>query len=291
MTGLFRLAFSASRDGAERASSALEAGVPAPVTSAFFAEGSEWCVEVLYDCEPDGNDIARVLRKALGAPPHFDLAPLPERDWVAQSLIGLKPVRAGRFLIHGHHDRQHASTAPVAIEIEAGAAFGTGHHATTHGCLIALDRILRAEPRPRILDIGTGTGVLAIAAAKSTKARVMASDIDPIAVRVTRANVRANGAGPLVDVVCAATPLHREIVRRAPYDIVLANILAEPLTRLAAPVARISSQRSKIVLSGLLDHQVSMVQPAWRAQGFALANRLSIDGWTTLILARGRTVG
>ena len=291
MTGLFRLAFATTRDGAEAAERALDAASPAPVSIARFAEGGTWWLEALYAEGPNAAAIARALAGALGSAPPFDLAPLPARDWVAGSLEGLAPVRAGRFLVHGRHDRGAAAPPAIAIEIEAGAAFGTGHHPTTRGCLIALDAILKATPRPLTLDLGTGTGVLAIAMAKATKRRVMAADIDPVAARIARANARANAAAPLVDVICSPTPLGPEIARRAPYELVVANILAAPLIAIAAAVRRITVQRSNIVLSGLLVDQAAAVRAAWRAHGFVILRELDIDGWATLVLARGKARG
>jgi ribosomal protein L11 methyltransferase len=286
LTGVFRLAFTATADIAERAGEALEAGTPTPLAVARFAAAGGWTVEALYGEAPTRDGIARLLRAIPGAPPEFDLAPLPQRDWVAESLAGLAPVRAGRFLIHGRHDRAAASGAAIPIEIEAGIAFGTGHHATTRGCLLAIERIARPAGRPRVLDIGTGTGILAIAAARLWKAPVMAFDIDPAAVAVARANARANAVAPLVEAVRAATPREPAIRRRAPYDLIVANILAEPLKRLAGPVAKIASQRSKIILSGLLEDQSEAVAAVWRTHEFARVARIVLDGWATLILAR-----
>jgi len=283
---VFRLAFTTCRDIAEKAGEALERATPAPIAVARFAAAGGWTVEALYGEAPPRDGIARLLRAIPGAPREFDLAPLPQRDWIAESLAGLAPVRAGRFLIHGRHDRAAASGAAIAIEIEAGIAFGTGHHATTLGCLLAIERIARSAPRPRVLDIGTGTGILAIAAARLWKAPIMAFDVDPAAVAVARANARANAVAPLVETVRAASPRHAAIRRHAPYDLIVANILAEPLKRLAGPAAEIASQRSKIVLSGLLEDQSAAVAAVWRAHQFVRAARIVLDGWATLILAR-----
>ena len=286
MTGLFQLTLTGDRNTAECAERALEAGSPSPIAISRFDNGGVWTLEVLYGEPPGREDIGKLLAGALGRVPPFDLALLPERDWVAESLKGLKPVHAGRFLIHGSHDREIAVREPLAIEIEAGAAFGTGHHATTLGCLIALGDLARTARRPRVLDIGTGTGVLAIAAAKLWKQPLMASDIDPVAVAVARDNARLNDVATLLTAVCAGTLDDPRIQHRAPYDVVIANILAGPLISLAAPVARISSHCSKIVLSGLLQEQSRAVLAVWRTHGFVRRRHYLIDGWETLVLAR-----
>jgi ribosomal protein L11 methyltransferase len=211
---------------------------------------------------------------------------LKPRDWVRESLIGLVPVTAGRFAVHGAHDRDRVPNHCIGIEIEAGTAFGTGHHGTTRGCLLALDALAR-HFRPRnILDLGTGTGVLAIACAKLMRARVLASDIDPRAVAVARANARLNDVGNLVTIVHAADLHAPEIRKRAPFDLVLSNILLRPLQRLAAPMARQLSPNARVVLSGLLASQGNAALAAYRAQGLMLSRSFTLDGWVTPIMAR-----
>ena len=249
------------------------------------------------------------------------------KDWVAASLAGLAPVSAGRFLVHGGHDRTRVPPQIIGIEIEAALAFGTGHHGTTRGCLLALDRLLkqdlkcrprrpaarrderranrrrrsvhspgrgaarrveprRARTRGQILDVGTGTGVLAIAAAKATRRRVVASDIDARAVEVARGNARSNHVGGLIEFVHAAGLGARSLRAAAPYRLVLANILLPPLKRLAAAIARLLAPNGHVVLSGLLDAQASAAIAAYRAQGLVLKMRYSLEGWTTLVLLR-----
>jgi ribosomal protein L11 methyltransferase len=212
------------------------------------------------------------------------------KDWVAESLVGLKPVTAGRFIVHGAHDRAGIAPNRIGIEIEAALAFGTGHHGTTRGCLLAFDRLCKSShdgnAAPRVLDLGTGSGVLAIAAARLLRRRVLATDIDTAAVRVAYANARLNRVGPLVALATAVGVTAPAIRARAPFDLVFANILLEPLQRLAAPLAKIVAPGGRVVLSGLLTAQANAALAAYHA--FRLERRVALDGWTTLVLKRGR---
>ena len=210
--------------------------------------------------------------------------PVEDKDWVRASLDGLVPVRAGRFVVHGGHDRGVAGANRIGIEIEAALAFGTGHHGTTRGCLLLLDEVLhRAAPR-RILDLGTGTGVLGIAAAKALRRRVLASDIDRRSVIVARENAWLNGAGPLLQVVHATGFNARAFAQGGPFDLVLANILANPLKLLAAPMRRHLAPGAQVILSGLLPPQANGVIAAYRDCGLVLRKRVQCDGWTSLLL-------
>ncbi len=210
------------------------------------------------------------------------------KDWVAESLVGLKPVAAGRFTVHGAHDRSVVPANRIGIEIEAALAFGTGHHGTTRGCLLALDRLCktlhRGEATPRILDLGTGTGILAIAAARALHRRVLATDIDTAAVRAARDNARLNRAGALVEVAKANGPNAPAIRAYTPFDLVFANILLEPLRRLASPLTNLVAPVGSLVLSGLLTPQANAALAAYHA--FRLERRIVLDGWTTLVLRR-----
>jgi len=221
------------------------------------------------------------------------------QDWVKASHEGLRPIEAGRFVVHTAHYRARVPPNRIAIEIEASLAFGTGHHGTTRGCLLALDRIvkgvkkqraaptkrrsLRAHSRP-ILDIGTGTGVLAIAAVRALRKRAMASDIDPVAVRVARANVRLNGALSLIEVACVNGLATRRLNGR--YELVFANILLEPVQRLATPIARNLAPGGHVVLSGLLRNQAVAALAPYIARGLMLKARIPLEGWMTLVLTR-----
>ncbi len=233
------------------------------------------------------RDLAKIVGGAEAARAlHFDH--IAAKDWVAASLVGLKPVVAGRFIVHGAHDRASIPPNRIGIEIEAALAFGTGHHGTTRGCLLALDRMCKslaggAAPQ-RILDLGTGSGILAIAAVRAWRKRVLATDIDAAAVRVARANARLNRVGPLVEAVQAAGVTAPAIRARAPFDLVFANILLEPLQRLAAPLTKIVAPGGRVVLSGLLTAQVNAALAAYH--GFRLERRIVLDGWTTVVLTR-----
>ena len=246
------------------------------------AQADWWTVEAIFTTPPDESELAHGLETAGLDAAALAAVTLPEVDWVRATLARLTPVKAGRFLVHGSHDRGRHPPASVAIEIDAGTAFGTGHHGTTLGCLIALDAILKQGRPRRVLDIGSGTGVLAIAAALACHAMVMASDIDPEAVRVTRDNARLNGAR--VSAERAAGAEAPAVRAQAPYRLILANILARPLVSMAGRLRRMSAAGGTVVLSGLQIDQERWVTAAYRGHGFRLVRRIRIDGWSTLVL-------
>ncbi|RWO46835.1 MAG: 50S ribosomal protein L11 methyltransferase [Mesorhizobium sp.] len=209
---------------------------------------------------------------------------LPDIDWVAHSLEELKPMRAGRFFVHGAHDRRKRHSGELAIEIEAGLAFGTGHHGTTAGCLEMLERVVRREHPRNALDLGTGSAVLAIAVAKLAHIPVLATDIDPVAVRVAAANARLNHVKALVETVTAPGFHHPVFGKRAPFDLIVANILARPLMRLAPQMAGHIALGGSIVLSGILDRQRDAVISAYIGQNFRHVRTLHREGWVTIHL-------
>ena len=251
--------------------------------AAFEGIDGRWNVEIHFEQAPDEAAIRRLIGGA-GGPADVMFETIAARDWVAASLAGLKPVAAGRFTVHGAHDRVHVTANRIGIEIEAALAFGTGHHGTTRGCLLALDGIVkRAFPR-RVLDIGTGTGVLAIAAAKALRVPVLASDIDPEAVRIARENARLNGIAPFLEYLHAAGLGAPRFGTRAPFDLVFANILLPPLKRLAGPMRPLLAPGAHVVLSGLLAAQEQAALAAYRPHGLTLVRRIPLGEWVTLVL-------
>ena len=206
---------------------------------------------------------------------------------MANALAGLKPVRAGRFLVHGAHDRAQVGIADVGIEIEAGLAFGTGHHGTTRGCLMHFDRLLKRRRPRKVLDVGCGAGVLAIAAAKILRRKVWLGDIDPVAVEVANANARLNGVAQHCHAIVSRGVESLALREGAPYDVVFANILARPLRLLAPSLAAVTGPDGDAIVSGLLLADVPGVLSSWAAQGFFLAERIDLEGWASLRLRRG----
>ena len=253
-----------------------------------FETGSGWRIEVYYPSPVDVQALAQQLSKLLRTtPPALTVVPVPDANWVALSQAALPPVTAGRFTVHGSHDRQRVARSPYTIEIEAGEAFGTAHHATTHGCLEALCSLARLRPFRRVLDLGCGSGVLAIAAARSLpRASVTATDYDGVAVKVASANARLNGVRTRVRFAVANGLSHQHARRGPGYDLVLANILAGPLITLAPAMARVVAPRGIVVLSGLLIPQAEQVMAAYRCAGFQLLFHRRTAGWSILTLLR-----
>jgi ribosomal protein L11 methyltransferase len=266
---------------APEAVSVFEHGAPAQRVSAYFAAMPELAAVRAMLASALTPALASVAARTLC------LTEVPDENWVAISQAALPPVVAGRFTVHGSHDRYRVSRGHNAIEIDAGEAFGTAHHATTLGCLMAIDETTRRRPYRKVLDLGCGTGVLAIAAARALpQARVVASDIDPQATAVAAANVRQN-ALPLGRLrVLTADALTHPLLRGQRHDLIVANILANPLIALAKAIARISPRRGTLVLSGLLVAQAPEVTAAYRAAGFALVGHCRIAGWSTLTLVK-----
>jgi len=270
---------------------------PADTAAAAFEEkastahwgATPWVVEVYFGRAPDEDNVRALVACAVGEDmaQEVTFGRIAQKDWVNAALEGLSAVRAGRFLVHGSHDRDRRKPNDIAMEIEAALAFGTGHHGTTRGCLLYIDEILKRR-RPRaVLDIGCGTGVLAMAASLALHENVAAGDMDRDAVMAARANARLNGAGPWLRPVVAKGAAHPALNRAGHYDLILANILAKPLRMLAKSVAPLAASGADVVLSGLLARDVPGVLSSWAAQGFALVSRRDIDGWASLWLRRG----
>ena len=290
--------------------------------------GGRWTVAVYFPAAPDRQAVRALAASAAGpvAAKLLAFERVAATDWVRESLAGLAPVQAGRFVIHGAHDRARIPANRIGIEIEAALAFGTGHHGTTRGCLLALDRTCKAlnKSRPlahrhpevraqraskgdgpsasaasfearasrehlrmtgsRILDLGTGSGVLAIATARALRRHVLATDVDAEAVSIARENARRNRAGGLIEVVRANGAARRCVRAQAPFDLVFANILLGPLQRFAAPLRGLIAPGGRIVLSGILSSQANAAISAYRP--LSIERRIDLDGWTTLVLRR-----
>lgn len=213
---------------------------------------------------------------------------LPDVDWVTKSLEGLQPVRAGRFLVHGSHDRDKVLPGDIAIEIDAGQAFGTGHHGTTAGCLEMIDWVLRSRKVRNALDLGTGSGVLAIAARKVQPVPVLATDIDPVAVKVAKENVRKNGIASGITLETAPGFHHGAFSRFGPFDLIIANILARPLMRMAPALVRNLASGGTVVLSGILASQRMKVIAAYNGQRLAHRRTIWRNGWVTIVMEKTR---
>jgi ribosomal protein L11 methyltransferase len=271
-----------SFEPAEAASTAFETEAPWP------GGGKAWAVEVYFGFAPDEESLRELVAAAAGhdAAARVDFGLTEKQDWVANSLAGLKPVRAGRFLVHGAHDRDKVGPSDIGVEIEAGLAFGTGHHGTTRGCLLHFDRLLKRRRPARVLDVGCGAGVLAIAAARVLRRKVWLGDIDPVAVAVANQNAALNGVGGHAQALVSRGVENRALREGAPFDLVFANILAKPLRLLAPSLARVIAADGEAIVSGLLLADVAGVASAWRAQGFYIRERIELEGWASLRLAK-----
>lgn len=284
-----RLYLTTGREAANRIFAALE--------TAFEEDGWPIAVievdedrdihEVSLYTDGDVDDIARRMAEVVAEAGHkgdLDREILPDIDWVAKSLEGLKPVQAGRFIVHGGHDREDVRPGQIAIEIEAGLAFGTGHHGTTAGCLEMIEKVVGAEHPHNALDLGTGSAVLAIAVAKLAPIPVLATDIDPVATDVAAANVRLNGASDHVETATAAGFDDPIFAARGPFALIVANILAQPLMQLAPDMAAHLAPGGSLVLSGILDRQHDAVVEAYAAAKFRHVETFHREGWVTIHL-------
>lgn len=287
----YKIAMAASdQDMARTLSGALSDLVePPPDAVTTFESGDGWIVEAYYAEHPDSERLTKELGALLSfAVPQIEVVEVPDENWVAISQAALPPVSAGRFTIHGSHDRGLVPRGPNTLLIDAGEAFGTAHHATTQGCLIALDRVTRRRQFESVLDLGCGSGVLAIAAARALPgARIEASDNDPVAISVARTNARLNGVAGRIR-MWVADGLPRSRVREGSYDLILANILADPLVALAQDVAWALRPGGVVILSGLLVRQAEYVIAAYRSHGFSLVDHRRLAGWSTLTLIKDR---
>jgi ribosomal protein L11 methyltransferase len=255
---------------------------------AAFSDNAHWRLEIYFRNAPDEPAIRALIAatadRAAAAALSFER--VAARDWVAASLANLKPVDAGRFTVHGAHDRDRVAAHRIGVEIEAALAFGTGHHGTTRGCLLALDRLAKRLRARNVLDIGTGTGVLAIAAAQFFRSPVTAVDIDARAVAIARGNARLNGAVGSISFACTSGARSRFVRVRGPYDLIFANILLAPLARMAADIERVAAPGATIVLSGLMPRDENAAGSVFAAHGFVRDGRIALENWMTLVLRK-----
>ncbi len=264
--------------------------LPGPVALSVFESADVWQVEAFYAEPPDPDEITNQLGRTLGfTPPDCTVDVVADRNWVALSQAALPPVYAGRFTIFGGHDTDRVARGPNAIQVDAGEAFGTAHHATTFGCLLALDRLTRVRRFKRVLDLGTGSGVLAIAVHRALpSAHILASDIDRRSIEVASENARGNAcvlryAPPGLSFVMA-DGLATGIMRSSqPFDLIVANILAKPLLAMAPAIAAASLKGGCLVLSGLLVAQAASVIARYRTHGFVVRSHARIEDWSTIV--------
>ncbi|WP_295896597.1 50S ribosomal protein L11 methyltransferase [uncultured Bartonella sp.] len=239
----------------------------------------------LYVEETQKNDVLPRFAQVMGVDENnIEIEILPDIDWVSHSLEGLNPVRAGRFLVHGSHDRDKVKPGDLAIEIDAGQAFGTGHHGTTVGCLELIAEVMENEKPKNALDLGTGSGILAIGIALISPIDILATDIDPIAIKVAEENFALNGVAKTIKAITATGLDDEEIKKRTPFDLIVANILANPLIELAPQMVPALKEGGSIILSGILEEQHDRVVKAFEAQGAKYIKTLHHEGWVAIHL-------
>jgi len=263
------------------------------VSSFELPPGADWMVEVLFDRRPKDDETRRTIVGTAAlldiAAPTPVVAPVEDDDWVARALQQQPPVRAGRLYVHGSHATKRVPAGSVPILIDAAQAFGTGHHESTKGCLLALDGIsrrLRRNSRLSMLDMGCGSGVLAIAMWKLWRAKPLAVDVDPRAVEETIRNAKRNGCARFLQAKVARGFRGRRVMRGPRFRVVAANILARPLCAIATPLAARLVSGGRAILSGLLSEQTPTVEASYRARGLAVERRIVLGGWTTLVLRK-----
>lgn len=282
----FQIIARGARDIAEAAARALDSDPLLEGATYSILEEDEdrgvWRIDAFPNDDAEADGIESVLREHDGLTVTRDK--LADADWLAMSLSGLPPVREGRFFVHGAHDEGRRPPNKIALKIDAGAAFGTGHHGTTAGCLFAFDGLLKQRRFERVLDVGAGTGVLAIAAARTGSRVAIGTDIDAPSVRISNENAKLNAANARF--VHASGLNDREVVRHGPYDLVFANILAPPLVALSKDIHAALKPGGVAILSGLLRTQERRVKAAYLSKGFVVRSRIHRDAWCTLVLER-----
>ncbi len=280
-----RLFFSADKAEADRIYDILERAFEDdgfPIANTEIDEDRQ-IHEVSVYVEDGPEEVAARIDTLVG-PGKFAVEELPDIDWVLHSLEGLKPVRAGRFFVHGSHDRDRIEPGDIPIEIDAGLAFGTGHHGTTAGCLELIAEVVETEHPTNALDLGAGSAVLAIAIAKLAPIPILATDIDPVAVTVAAENAAKNGVAEHIVTATAEGFGHRIFQSHAPFDLIVANILANPLIELAPSIKAHLAPGGSIILSGILESQHDAVLAAYLAQGLTHKKTLRREGWVAIHL-------
>ena len=266
---------------AHRLSDALEQLEPSPVVSAFeLGERGLWEVEAFFASAPDEQD----LQRRFGVP--MRVIPIEDENWVARALEGLPPVETRRFYLYGDHATSSVPANAIGLKIEASYAFGTGHHGTTRGCLLAFEHLAKRRSFHNALDLGCGTGVLGMAFARLLRRPVVATDIDPLATLKSVENTRINNASPYMRIATANGFRSQLISENAPYDLIFANILAGPLMKLMPGIRQNLAPGGNVILSGILDEQANGICTMARAQGLHVQRRTALEGWVTLILKR-----
>mgnify|MGYP001370897340 FL=1 len=267
---------------------ALERLTPQPIGVGVFEleDGSGlWEVGAYFLEKPD--DISLALLAAVFQAEEFKISELPQIDWVSKVQRSLKPVVAGRFFVYGSHDSDKVPPDCEPLLIEASMAFGTGHHGTTKGCLLALEQLIKVGFKAKnVIDVGCGTAVLAMAAARIFSANVIASDIDSVAHSVAKMNILANGLDRNIQCFEASGFAHEQIKTKNPFDLIFANILLAPLLAIATDISKYSLSGGYVVLSGILSEQAELVVNKYTGVGFSLSNQIEIGEWVTIIFRK-----
>lgn len=288
---LYQLTIKAERKTNESIALLLENAWPAPLSVSHYEhQDNEWHTTAHYDEQPDIPNISCLISETLNIPKEeisLEVNTIKDIDWVSHVQKGLKPVTAGRFFIHGSHDKNHSKNEAYSIEIDAAQAFGTAHHGTTKGCLEAIDSLCDELTPNTILDLGTGTGVLAIAAALCwPQANIIASDIDPVAVEIAAQNAKLNGVEKNLTHLCANGLENNTIKSNAPYDLIIANILAKPLIAMAKSITSNLKPRGTLILSGLLENQKRDVITAYQNTGLSPQRHSLNDEWAICLFLK-----
>lgn len=289
-TTLYQLTINAEKSVAADIAILLENIEPAPLSVSHFEnEKQKWLTTAHYDFKPNKQTFHELIKQSLGHNQQsykIDISELENKDWVSHVQSRLKPVRAGRFFVHGSHDTKKAKNESLAIKIDAAQAFGTAHHGTTKGCLIALDQLATQHPPKSILDLGTGTGILAIAASQLwPEAKILATDIDPIAIKVAQKNIEenCNHTQNKIKTHCADGLEDQTIQNSAPFQLLIANILAVPLIAMAPNITKVMAPRGYAIFSGILDHQADNVCRTFIDSGLTHTSTTLYGEWATIL--------